>query len=222
MSRPSRARAFTLIELIVVIVIIAVLVAVAAVSYLSVIDNSRKSAINTTAAHVARLIQSSSATRQEPIASLTDICGTDGCTAADPAYAALSEVNATVAPAPDCVDIDTPTAPAQCVDINTVRAVCCDVQISTRKRCVMTEMNRTARVRSARDLGAVVAEARQVRGWTQAELAERAGIERGYLSRIESGASVILLDRLFRLLRRLGVEVTATLPAPPEAAEREH
>lgn len=85
----------------------------------------------------------------------------------------------------------------------------------------MTDVNRTARVRSARDLGAVVAEARQVRGWTQAELAERASIERGYLSRIESGASVILLDRVFRLLRRLGVEVTATLPAPPEAAERE-
>lgn len=79
-------------------------------------------------------------------------------------------------------------------------------------------MARTARVRSARDVGAVVAEARQLRGWTQKELAERAGIERSYLARIETGASVILLDRVFRLLRRLGVEVTVTLPDPADAA----
>lgn len=78
-------------------------------------------------------------------------------------------------------------------------------------------MARTARVRSARDLGAVVAEARQLRGWTQMELAESTGLERGYLARIETGASVKLLDRVFRLLRRLGVEVTVTFP---EAAER--
>ena len=71
---------------------------------------------------------------------------------------------------------------------------------------------RTARIRSARDLGAVVAEARRLRGLTQAELAESTSIERGYLARIETGASVILLERVFRLLRRLGVEVTVTLP----------
>jgi transcriptional regulator with XRE-family HTH domain len=75
-------------------------------------------------------------------------------------------------------------------------------------------MARTARVRSARDLGAVVAEARQLRGWTQMDLAENTGLERSYLARIETGASVILLDRVFRLLRRLGVEVTVTFPEP--------
>ena len=80
-------------------------------------------------------------------------------------------------------------------------------------------MARESRVRSARDLGTVIAEARRLRGWTQADLAESASIERSYLARIETGASVILLDRVFRLLRRLGVEVIATLPefAPAEA-----
>lgn len=73
-------------------------------------------------------------------------------------------------------------------------------------------MVRTARIRSARDLGAVVAEARQLHGWTQAELAESTTLDRSYLARIEAGASVLLLDRVFRLLRRLGVEVTVTLP----------
>lgn len=75
-------------------------------------------------------------------------------------------------------------------------------------------------MRSARDLGAIVAEARQIRGWTQEELAENTSIERGYLARIETGKSVILLDRVFRLLRRLGVEVTVTFPDGPAEAEK--
>lgn len=68
-------------------------------------------------------------------------------------------------------------------------------------------------VRSARDLGAVIAEARLARGLTQEELAEATRVDRSYLARIETGRSVILLDRIFRLLRRLGVEVTVTIPA---------
>lgn len=63
-----------------------------------------------------------------------------------------------------------------------------------------------------------MAEARQLRGWTQADLAENTGLERSYLARIETGASVILLDRAFRLLRRLGVEMTVTFPEPRAAA----
>lgn len=75
-------------------------------------------------------------------------------------------------------------------------------------------MARTAQIRSARDFGMVVAEARQLRGWTQRELAEHVSLDRSYIARIETGASVLLLDRLLRLLRRLGVEVTVTLPEP--------
>lgn len=74
---------------------------------------------------------------------------------------------------------------------------------------------RSMSIRSARDLGAAIAEARQLRGLTQEELAEATGVERTYLARIETGRSVILLERIFRLLRRLGVEVTVTLPEGP-------
>lgn len=74
-------------------------------------------------------------------------------------------------------------------------------------------------VRSARDLGAAIAEARQRHGLTQEELAEATGIERSYLARIESGRSVILLERIFRLLRRLGVEVTVTLSPAADASD---
>jgi transcriptional regulator with XRE-family HTH domain len=71
---------------------------------------------------------------------------------------------------------------------------------------------RRMHVRSARDLGSAIAEARRLRGLTQDELAEATGVERSYLARIETGGSVILLDRIFRLLRRLGAEVSVTLP----------
>lgn len=54
---------------------------------------------------------------------------------------------------------------------------------------------------------------RAARGLTQQELARDAGVERTYLARLEAGATVLLLDRALRILRRLGATVTITLPA---------
>jgi len=48
---------------------------------------------------------------------------------------------------------------------------------------------------------------------SQAELAEAAGIERTYLSRLEGSHSTIAIDRALRALRRMGAEVTVNLPA---------
>lgn len=70
---------------------------------------------------------------------------------------------------------------------------------------------RTFAVRSAADIGRTIAEARGERGLTQAQLASQLGIDRTYLSRLESGASSIQLERVLRLLRKLGVTVEATL-----------
>ncbi|GAB3267188.1 helix-turn-helix domain-containing protein [Kineosporia babensis] len=70
-------------------------------------------------------------------------------------------------------------------------------------------------VRGGSDLGAAVAESRLIRGLTQEQLSEETGIERTYLARLEAGASVQLLDRALFLLRRLGAEVTVTLPEEP-------
>ena len=78
-------------------------------------------------------------------------------------------------------------------------------------------MRRAAKVRSARDLGSAIAEARRLRGLTQAELSESVGVHRSYLAAIETGASVALLERVFRICRRLGVEITVTLPDPASA-----
>lgn len=67
-------------------------------------------------------------------------------------------------------------------------------------------------VRRPSDLGLAIAEARAAQGLTQAELAEATGLERTYLARMETGLSVLLLERTLRVLRRLGAEVTVTIP----------
>jgi transcriptional regulator with XRE-family HTH domain len=75
-----------------------------------------------------------------------------------------------------------------------------------------TPRARTWNVRSGTDLGRAVADIRAERGMTQSELAQIAGLERTYLSRIESGSSVQHLDRALRALRRLGAIITVTMP----------
>jgi transcriptional regulator with XRE-family HTH domain len=67
------------------------------------------------------------------------------------------------------------------------------------------------RVRAAADLGRAIAGARRRRGWTQERLAQELGIERSYLSQLESGASTLALERSLQALRRLGADVNVTL-----------
>lgn len=59
-------------------------------------------------------------------------------------------------------------------------------------------------------LGAAIKHYREQAGLTQAELAERAGLHRSYLSELESGAETQQLRRIFRVLKQLGVRVTLT------------
>ncbi|WP_230208866.1 helix-turn-helix transcriptional regulator [Nostocoides sp. HKS02] len=80
-------------------------------------------------------------------------------------------------------------------------------------------MARQMLVRSGADLGAAVAEARRLRGQTQDQLAAAAGVERSYLAKLEAGASVLLLDRALKLLRRLGAEVVVQLSDASAAVE---
>ena len=72
-------------------------------------------------------------------------------------------------------------------------------------------MTRTFIVRTGADLGRAVREARLSSSLTQEQLAQQAGIDRSYLAKIESGLSVVLLDRIVRLLRRLGADVVVTI-----------
>jgi len=73
-------------------------------------------------------------------------------------------------------------------------------------------MARQVIVRTGADLGVALAEARAARGMTQEEVAAATGVDRTYLARMERGLSVHLIDRALRVLRRLGAEVSVTLP----------
>lgn len=66
-------------------------------------------------------------------------------------------------------------------------------------------------IRSADDLGRAIAGVRDSRGLTQQKLSDRAGVERSYLARLETGASTLAIERALRLLRRMGATVTVTL-----------
>lgn len=74
-------------------------------------------------------------------------------------------------------------------------------------------------MRSPEDLGRAVAGVRAARGMTQGEVAEQVGLERTYLARLEAGASVLLIDRALRVLRRLGATVTVTLPVDDDGED---
>ena len=71
--------------------------------------------------------------------------------------------------------------------------------------------HRTWAIRSGQDFGRTIADLRHQRGLTQEELARQGAISRNYLARLETGLTVALLDRVLRLLRRLGAEVTVTV-----------
>lgn len=56
-------------------------------------------------------------------------------------------------------------------------------------------------------LGLRIAELRKERGWTQGELAERCGLGRSHIVRIEQGAYNIQLDTLALVAEAFGMSV---------------
>ena len=78
--------------------------------------------------------------------------------------------------------------------------------------------NETWRVASGEDLGRALAGVRRRRGLSQEEAAGVIGVQRSYLAEIEAGRSVQMVDRVLRLLRRMGAEVTVTLPRSEDDA----
>ncbi|MHB8438378.1 MAG: helix-turn-helix domain-containing protein [Acidimicrobiales bacterium] len=66
------------------------------------------------------------------------------------------------------------------------------------------------KVSDAASLGLAVREFRARRGMSQVRLSELAGIHRSYLSELEQGKTTEQLERLVRVLDRLGVRITLT------------
>ncbi len=64
------------------------------------------------------------------------------------------------------------------------------------------------RIYTPASLGDAIRHYRKEAGLTQAQLAEASGLQRSYLSELESGKETEQLKRVFRLLRQLGVRMT--------------
>jgi transcriptional regulator with XRE-family HTH domain len=68
------------------------------------------------------------------------------------------------------------------------------------------------KIRTTDDLGRALAGLRQAQHLTQEEVAAMTGVERSYLARLERGSSVKQVERLLRVVRRLGAEITVQAP----------
>ena len=65
-------------------------------------------------------------------------------------------------------------------------------------------------IRSGADIGRAIRAIRKAQWLSQVDAAELAGIDSTYLSKIEKGRTVSLLEHELRILRRLGARVTVT------------
>jgi transcriptional regulator with XRE-family HTH domain len=64
------------------------------------------------------------------------------------------------------------------------------------------------RIYSPASIGDAIRHYRTAAGLTQAQLADMAGLQRSYLSELESGKETEQLKRILRVLRQLGVRMT--------------
>lgn len=78
----------------------------------------------------------------------------------------------------------------------------------------METERRWARALTREDLGRFLADVRVERGLTQEQLADDLGITRRYLYEIESGKPSLYTERLFALLRTLGVRLVLEAEVP--------
>lgn len=68
----------------------------------------------------------------------------------------------------------------------------------------------TLTARKLKDVAAVIKAAREDRGLSQQDLAERLAFSRDYMVDLESGRANLYISRLFRVLHELGITVTLT------------
>ena len=72
----------------------------------------------------------------------------------------------------------------------------------------MTTQKQPFRVYTPESLGVAIRHYRQEAGLSQADLAERTGLNRTYLSDLERGHETEQVKRILRLLKQLGVRMT--------------
>lgn len=82
-----------------------------------------------------------------------------------------------------------------------------------RPKARQAKAERRVRVVTAADLGALVREARERRGWTQTALGARVGASRFWVAEFERGKAGAELGLALRAVRAVGLHLTADVPA---------
>lgn len=77
-----------------------------------------------------------------------------------------------------------------------------------------TVEQRTWSIHSTADFGRAIADIRALHGLTQQELAAQTATPRAYLAKLEAGLTIRMIERVLRLLRRMGAEVTVSVTRP--------
>lgn len=77
----------------------------------------------------------------------------------------------------------------------------------------------SAVARALRDVAGDVATWRRLRGLTQVQLADRAGVSRDTLTRLEGGDGGVSIENLLRVLRALGILASVSAALDPYASD---
>jgi HTH-type transcriptional regulator / antitoxin HipB len=75
------------------------------------------------------------------------------------------------------------------------------------------------RLRTIADIGTSIRSARLARGWSQDQLAERAGVSRRWVSEIEAGKSTAQIGKILVALDALDIELHDATVAPDRPHE---
>jgi HTH-type transcriptional regulator/antitoxin HipB len=75
--------------------------------------------------------------------------------------------------------------------------------------CISSQMN----IVSVKDLAVCIKQARNDRGWTQAQLAEQAGVSRDWVIGLEAGKASVELGLVLRTMKALGLPLSIS-PQP--------
>jgi len=70
-------------------------------------------------------------------------------------------------------------------------------------------------VRTARDLGAAIKQARKLRGFSQAAMAREVGVHQPKISAVERGAPGVRVGLILQILRTLDLAITIDATATP-------
>ena len=81
-------------------------------------------------------------------------------------------------------------------------------------------MRITAKIKDAYTLGQVIQQGRLEQGFSQRELADMLGISQKWVWEMEQGKPGILMDRLFLVLEKTGVMLTADIEVKSEQDAR--